>query len=244
MVAYLETSSPTDAYKASYTVANMKPRTITRRAVDVLQHPNVAAAIQQHREAQAANVNFGVQSVLREWIDIATADAGDLMAHRRVNCRRCWGHAHNHQWRDAAEFTDALAMTMDFNAGVRHKSKRRKLPTDEGGYGFNGTLSPNPECPYCDGDGKSDVWFADTRKLTGKARKLFAGVKQTKDGIQIITRDQDAALTNLAKALGIMAEKVVFAGDNDQPDMNKTFDLPADPQEAARMYSQFMKGGK
>ena len=61
---------------------------------------------------------------------------------------------------------------------------------------------PNPECTHCNGEGIPKPWFADTRKLSPAARRLFSSVYVTKDGVRIQTRDQDAALEKLAKILG------------------------------------------
>lgn len=61
---------------------------------------------------------------------------------------------------------------------------------------------PNPECQHCQGDGIPRPWFADTRTLSPAARRLFSGVKTTKDGIQVLMRDQDGALDKLAKVFG------------------------------------------
>lgn len=61
---------------------------------------------------------------------------------------------------------------------------------------------PNPECLQCQGDGIPRPWFADTRKLSPAARRLFSGVKTSKEGIQILMRDQDGALDKLAKVFG------------------------------------------
>jgi phage terminase small subunit len=61
---------------------------------------------------------------------------------------------------------------------------------------------PNPECLHCQGEGIPRPWFADTRKLSPAARRLFSSVYVTKEGTRIQTRDQDAALDKLAKILG------------------------------------------
>lgn len=73
---------------------------------------------------------------------------------------------------------------------------------------------PNPDCAHCQGDGIPRAWFADTRKLSPGARRLFQSVQQTKDGLRVHLRDQDAALVNLGKALG------VFELDNRQKNVS------------------------
>ena len=71
---------------------------------------------------------------------------------------------------------------------------------------------PNPECRFCRGEGYGRVFLKDSRLLTPSARKLFAGVKQTKDGVEVKMRDQDGALTNIARHLGMYNDKLELKG--------------------------------
>src|SRR5882724_3409944 len=52
------------------------------------------------------------------------------------------------------------------------------------------------------GRGVESVIVTDTRKLTGKAAKLYAGAQQTRDGVKALGRDQNAALMALGRYLG------------------------------------------
>jgi phage terminase small subunit len=61
---------------------------------------------------------------------------------------------------------------------------------------------PNVACGLCMGQGRVVTIFKNSR-----GRKLFAGVKKTKDGLEIKTRDQDAALKNLSAYLGMSLER-------------------------------------
>lgn len=69
-----------------------------------------------------------------------------------------------------------------------------------------GTPDPNPECKSCGGEGHNQPFFADTRKLKGGARLLYAGVKVTKEGIEVKTMDQMKALENVARHLGMFKD--------------------------------------
>jgi phage terminase small subunit len=60
-------------------------------------------------------------------------------------------------------------------------------------------------------------YFAATELLTGSAKKLFVGVKRTRDGMEVKLRDQDAALHNLARYLGMFIERKEITGANGQP---------------------------
>lgn len=48
--AYLETGNATEAYRRSYSTANMKPETINRQAKEMMDHPKISARIAQERK--------------------------------------------------------------------------------------------------------------------------------------------------------------------------------------------------
>ncbi|MFN7082245.1 terminase small subunit, partial [Proteus mirabilis] len=104
-------------------------------------------------------------AVLKIWWDIATADVNELTEYRRLCCRHCWGFGFNYQWRDSIEFEDAIKKALTAN---------KPPPQDVGGYGYDETLDPNPDCPRCNGAGIGRAYFHDTRDLTGPARRVFA----------------------------------------------------------------------
>lgn len=172
--------------------------------------------------------------VLQMWVDIASADPGELVELRHLNCRHCWGIGHAYQW-NAREYADAAAKAM---------TDGKLPPLMEGGDGWRKTRDPNPDCPECCGEGVEDVKFKDTRHLKGKARLLYAGVKTTKNGVEILMRDQDAALANIAKALGMFVERREHSGPNGGPIPVASINVavPVDPQEASRLYQALMEG--
>lgn len=63
--------------------------------------------------------------------------------------------------------------------------------------------SVDPQCSECRGEGVGRVFVHDTRQLRGRARRLYAGLKQTRDGVQILLRNQDKALELVAAHLGM-----------------------------------------
>jgi len=181
----------------------------------IAKYPAVAARIRQLQDAAAEQAVITAAEIFREWMDIATASAGDIVHHRRIPCRHCHGLGHAYQWRDT-EFADAVADVKAHNA-TAPAERQRPLPELKGGAGYTSEREPHPECPACDGNGVGEIFVADTRYLTGKAAKLYAGVRQTKTGFEVLFRDQDAALLNLARALGMLVDKVK-AVDPSTPD--------------------------
>lgn len=186
------------ARRAGYSV-----KTARQQADENLSKPDILAAIQAAQDALSERTQITQEMVLRRWWDIATADPNELIQYRRTNCRHCHGLDFAYQWLDEAEFEQALKA-----ASMVENADPRTFPTDEGGYGYSRKADPKPDCPKCGGEGREDVFAHDTRHLLGAARLLYAGVKITKDGLEIKLKDQDKALENVARHLGMFKDKV------------------------------------
>lgn len=130
---------------------------------------------------------------------VAYADPNELVEHRRGACRYCYGRLHRYQF-TAGEWERDLEA---------HEAKREKLieadkpdpgPLDtKGGVGFDRRREPNYDCPECGGIGKGEMVLKDTRNLSPAALALYAGAKQTKDGLEIVMHSQDKARDILTK---------------------------------------------
>ena len=92
-------------------------------------------------------------------------------------------------------------------------------------------LAPRGDCGACQGAGIGRVVIADTKSLSGAARKLYAGAKQTKFGIEVQLHDQMKALENVARHLGMFNDKITLKGDAENPLRM----LIADSDEGARL---------
>lgn len=179
---FLKTRDKYEAYKkAGYRGEDRAARKLSRK-------PNITRAINRGLEQLHKDAVLSGQEVLRHWHEIAIADPGEISQMRRCCCRHCWGERFLYQWRDIDEYDSAAEKAV----------KDGKPQPEYGGLGFVDNDDPNPDCPRCAGEGVADVYLADTRDITGPSRRLIAGVKKSKFGIEILMRDQDAALKNLA----------------------------------------------
>lgn len=170
------------------------------RAQELLERQDIQDAIEaRYKEIEVA-IRISVEATLAQWVAVATADPSELTQLRRVNCRYCHGVGHRYSW-TPAEFEAAA---------VKAIKEGCEMPDGSGGIAFEKWAAPDPDCPECQGHGIMEPWFADTRDLSPQARLLFNGVKTRKNGeYEILLRDRDAALANIAKYLGMFNDKTV-----------------------------------
>ena len=202
---YAKGASGSAAYRAAGYQATGNGAEVN--AAKLLRDPRIAAAVAELRARAAERAEIDAAWVLRQWADIATADPNEIVQYRRACCRHCWGVGHAYQWTQPELERETARL---INMG-------KPAPDGAGGVGFDLNRSPNPECPECGGEGRGRMLVADTRHLRGAARRLYAGVKLGKDGLEVRMRDQDAALANIAKHLGMFPSKVELTGKNGGP---------------------------
>jgi hypothetical protein len=154
------------------------------------------------------------EKVLLNWWSIHATDVNELVEHRRDCCRFCYGKGFRYQRTPEEQRRDKAAYQIEYQRVLQHNqdhpNTKKAIPRFEtqGGVGFNPHKPPNRECPECHGEGVSKALFKDTRYLSPGARRLYAGVKQTSSGsMEILTRNQDQALQQIAKHLGMLIER-------------------------------------
>lgn len=171
----------------------------------------VAAAIQAAKAARADRTKITIDTVLERFWDIATADPRELVEYRRTCCRYCHGKDFDYH-RTQGEMKRARA---SFDAAQSKKTVKEAKESVEvfdelGGVGYDPRKSPHADCPECWGEGVERAFIHDTRHLSPAAVRLYAGVRQMKDGVEVKMHDQQAALINVGRHLGMF-------GDNDEP---------------------------
>ncbi|HBC6873039.1 terminase small subunit [Citrobacter koseri] len=160
----------------------------------LIANPNVAQAIAQQQKESLMRTLGSADEVLAQMWRLATFDANQLSQYRRGSCRYCWGFGHQYQWRDAVEYEEKRIEAVE---------RKRREPEDVGGYGYDHTQEPNPECPRCNGDGIGQPFFADTRKLPTTAALAYSGVKLGKHGVEITAISRERMFEAVMKRLGL-----------------------------------------
>lgn len=182
--------------------AGYSAKTANEQGSELLAKLSVQAAISEARQRQQDRTQITADRVLVELMNIAVADPRDLVEVKVGCCRHCYGEGFKYQ-RTLAEFNHDRGKWLE-------SGKDPAEFDDAGGVGFNPLRAPHGECPNCGGDGAARVSLKDTRKVNPAALALYAGAKQTKEGIEVKMHSKMDALEKLARHLG------VYERDNQQ----------------------------
>lgn len=193
--------------------AGYSEKTAYSQGQRLLKKVETQGYIQELMQKRAEKTEITADKVLQRWWDIATADPNDIIHLRRVCCRLCFGEKHQYQWRDEEEYQAAVQRAIR----VAKEDETPIIPDNSGGYGFDKLAKPNPDCPYCRGEGNPELHIEDTRDLGPKAKLLYAGIKQTQAGIEVKFQDQAKALENVARHLGMFTERHEVTGKDGGP---------------------------
>lgn len=233
-VAFAKSRSISKAYREAYEVdPAWDARKIDKNARAVLNTPAVRERIEDLINAAAADAVFTVSDAIGRFLAIASADPNELVSLRVGACRYCHGDAHRYHWRER-EYLEALD---------RAERDSTPIPDIGGGFDYDATAVPHPECPECHGEGIGRVVASDTTALTQAGRLLFGGVKHTNNGPQIIIADRMKALEAACRLAGFFKDNVNVTGELKRMDAVISMEAK-DPQHAAKLYMEMVAGIK
>lgn len=206
----------------------------------LLKKPHIAKAIDRRIRVAQDITGASVGWLFNRFLQIANADPRELIGLKVGCCRFCYGVDHQYQWREG-EYMERVAEVEAQARLYPDKAAALTWPDYAGGFGYNATHPPRPDCPRCHGEGLERFVPRDTDKLSDQAVLLYGGVKVKKDGYEIIVADRSKALELAGRVLGAFNDKVKISGAVGH--LHAIADLRAvDPQQAAAAYREFVQG--
>lgn len=231
--AYVATGDGPAAYRAAYDVSpDTLLHTIRSEISRMFAHPEISRRLSELRNLAVTTGPTAVtlQEVVAYFYDVATADPRELVELKVGNCRHCHGEDHKYRWRDD-EYAEALALA---------QKRGEPIPDIAGGIGYRPFHEPVPGCPECGGHGMPHPVFKDTANLSRKAARLYAGVKATRHGTEVLLQDQMKAWDNLCRILGGYADGLNVKLSADMPAILKSI-KDMDPHAASAAYLDMVK---
>lgn len=202
---YLTHFNQTRAYQESHPESNYK--TARTAGARKMREPHIVAYRDARMKALFERAEAEQDRLLRAYTMTAYADPNELVEHRRDACRFCYGTNHQYQF-TPAEFERYKAEHTEEVKAAKVAGINPPEFDPKGGVGFNPNLEPNEDCPECFGRGHSATIIKDTRHLSPAALLLYAGMKESKDGIEIKMHSQQHSREVLAKV-----HKIIDSGN-------------------------------
>jgi phage terminase small subunit len=162
---YARYRNATQAYTAAFDT-NASYDTRRNEGYKLLARADIQEAIKARSLAATAATGVDVGWLLNHFLAIATADPRELIGLKVGCCRFCYGEGHLYQWRER-EYLEAIAKA-EFNA-LNYPDRKEPLPDIAGGFGYNATHPPHPDCPQCHGEGQERFVPRDTDNLSDQA---------------------------------------------------------------------------
>lgn len=224
-----------DAYRHAYAAENTSGQTAAQEASKLLAHRKISERIKELQVElyRSSPVAMDLAAAFSHWVRLATADRNELIKVKVGCCRHCHGVGFGYQWRER-EYLEALD---EYEHAVAQGDTKARLPEIKGGFGFDHTLEPVPECTECRGEGVNRIVPQDTTKLSETGRMLYGGVKMTKYGPEIVMVDPAKAMENVTRMLGGFKDTVRL--DGSLTALNTVL-TTKDPEEASRLYRELV----
>lgn len=206
---YLATYNQTSAYREAFdTKGGMSDNTCAANASRLLRTDKVARLTALRVRQAFDDLDGDIKTrALERLMGIAFADANELSELRWECCRYCHGIDHRYQYKPS-EWREKLdEYQRELAEAVKNGGKHPAEPNVEGGEGYDPRKVPNPDCPECYGEGVSREVLKDTRYLSPAASALYAGVKRTKEGLEIKTHDQLKAFDMLTRVIKMLDDR-------------------------------------
>lgn len=216
-----------EAYREAYPLSKKwKDQAVWVNASKLMGDAKVSLRVREIQASIAERAEVKAADVLREAYNILLADPRELVSYIVHCCRHCYGEGFKYQ-RTAVEFEadqrqHAIAVANGDATGEFNP---------QGGIGYDERLVPNPTCPVCFGRGQGRVLVADTRNVSKQAASLYAGIKQTKDGLEVKLHSKVDVMDKLFRHFGL------YEADNKQ----KTSELDGLPRELLQAMVQRLK---
>lgn len=210
--------------------AGYSPSGADQKARMLLRDPRIQRYLAIMDADSLRRQRFDGDEFLAREVLLATTPMSELQEVWIPPCRFCWGRNNEYQ-RTYAEFSEdlekwmrqpekrrrGLALNLELSVGnvLVYDDSDKKLPFDQrGGDGYDPEQPPNPACPNCHGRGNEHpergsipyIRLRDTRELSAAGKMLFAGIKNTGRGLEMLVHSQEAARGRLMGMLGKFLE--------------------------------------
>jgi phage terminase small subunit len=196
--------------------AGYSERTAYSQGQRLLKHVEVQAAVQAAMAARAERTEISADSGAGRALGDRHGRPGraDRVPARRLPLLLWRGH----RYQETPAERERRRRDWESALGKAKEDGRAEAFDELGGLGFDPRRDPHPDCPECFGQGEGEAFVKDTRQLSPAGRRLYAGVKLTKDGLEVRMHDKGSALVNVGRHLGCSSTSSSTRASRGRPD--------------------------
>ncbi|QIL80768.1 terminase small subunit [Diaphorobacter sp. HDW4A] len=158
------------AVKAGYS-----KNTAASQGARLLRNVKVQEFVREFSKAVVERAEVKAEDVVRRLNQMLMADPRELVEVFVACCRHCYGIGYQYTM---AEYNSKREKWME-------EGKPIEAFPELGGLGYDARKPPNQDCPECFGGGMSRTVLKDTRNMSPGALALFAGAKETRNGLEV-----------------------------------------------------------
>lgn len=162
--------------------AGYSANTAASQGARLLRDAKVQEYVAEVKALVVERAEVKAEDVVRRLNQMLMADPRELVEVFVACCRHCYGAGHEYQY-TLAEYNTKREKWID---GGKAPEEFPEL----GGIGYDARRPPHQECPECFGAGQSRTVLKDTRTMSAGAVALFAGAKETRNGLEISLHSQ------------------------------------------------------
>lgn len=184
--------------------AGYSERSAAQQGCNLLNEDKIDRAIAASMRDSVQRMGREADELVKFHLAVIEFDPNELAEHRIHACRYCWStnHAYQHSpstWQREREKFQKRWQKMS-ESEQKLLGDFPEVPPD--GW-YDAKRGPNDDCPECHGVGVAVVKWKDTRHLSPIGKMLFAGVKESKEGLEVVTLQKQKSLDILSAHLGL-----------------------------------------
>ena len=200
----------------------------------LLANPNIKKVINEKMAEIAKRNEFEQDQAIQFWKAVAFQDPRRFKKPVIRACRCCHHPEFLYQY-TKPEFKRAIECHEKFHAELLKEDAHHVYQEfdEKGGDTYDWRLKPNNDCPECFGDGVFNFKISDVDDLTEEELLVYKGMKQTKDGFEVLLVDREKGYEALSRYVGLYEN-------------NNKFEVSGkiDPEDLTRRYCKNMQAAK
>jgi len=184
--------------------AGYSEKSAAQQGCNLLNEDKIDRAIAAAMRERVQKMGVEADELVKFHLSVLQFDPNEICEQRIHACHYCWGvdHARQHTPSSWQKERDKFQKAWKKMSETEQKAVGEFPVAPPDGW-YEAKRGPNEDCPECHGVGNVITVWKDTRKLSPIGKLLFAGIKEGKEGREVVTLQKQASLSTISNHLGL-----------------------------------------